>query len=178
VKDERWIVVRNWDKFQHYTNRNPVWIKLYTSLNAEDEWRQLTYAERGLLVSIWVEFARTRGRLRVAILPDLCGMRTYSAHLKRLSDAGFITILASKPLALKEKTKIRKEKPLGADALKAKPNDRRRMNVLPKDPVQAIRTMIRNGVITTTVDLEAELAGAKVNSNAADDLRAMLAETS
>ena len=46
--------------------------------------------------------------------------------------------------------------------------------MLPKDPVQAIRTMIANGVITNLVDLEAELAGAKLNSTIATELRGLL----
>jgi DNA-binding transcriptional ArsR family regulator len=171
MSDDRWIVVRNWEKFQHYTNRNPPWIKLYTSLDADDEWRQLTFAERGLLVSVWIEYARTRGRLSVSMLTKLSGMRTYSAHLKALRDAGFITIRASKPLALEELEKKKKE--LGANAPKPKPFEARQ-NATPKDPAKAIRTMIENGVITDLVDLEAELLGARLNSNVGDDLRKLL----
>ena len=32
-----WIVIPNWEKFQHYTDRNPPWVKLYTELNRRDE---------------------------------------------------------------------------------------------------------------------------------------------
>jgi hypothetical protein len=49
-----------------------------------------------------------------------------------------------------------------------------RANVLPKDPAQAIRTMIDNGVITDPVDLEAEINGAHLNPNVGDDLRKLL----
>ena len=39
-----WIVIPNWDKFQHYKDRDPVWIKLYLELNSRDDWRRLTFA--------------------------------------------------------------------------------------------------------------------------------------
>ena len=180
MKDDRWIVVRNWDKFQHYSNRDPAWIKFYTSLNAEDEWRQLSFAQRGLLASIWAEYARSKGRLRVIALGQLVGQRVDKRTLEALNHAGFIAIVASKPLALKREEKKKKE--LGAHAPK-KPVDNssvQRANVLPKDPIKAIETMIHNGVITDPVDLEAELAALDLNttrnSNLADKLRALITQ--
>lgn len=171
MSDDRWIVVRNWEKFQHYTNRNPPWIKLYTSLDADDEWRRLTFAQRGVLVSIWCSYARSRGVVSVRSASNLTGRRISFVQLKALRDAGFITILASKPLALTETKKKKKE--LGANAPRPKPFDARQ-NATPKDPVKAIRTMIQNGVITDLVDLEAELQGFHLNSNVGDDLRKLL----
>lgn len=50
-----------------------------------------------------------------------------------------------------------------------------RSNVLPKDPVKAIRTKIANGVITDHLFLEAEIRGFKVSEVAADQLREELA---
>jgi hypothetical protein len=95
-----WIVVRNWDKFQHYKDRDPAWIKLYMELRNRDEWRQLTLAQRGLLVCIWQEYAAANGELRTSDLPSLILQKLPLNSLESLSHAGFIELAASKPLAL------------------------------------------------------------------------------
>ena len=97
---ERWIVIPNWDKFQHYTDRDPPWIKLYTELNSNDDWCDLSDAERGLLVTIWIEYARSRGTLKVSRVPKKIGQASRVRQLERLNHAGFIEFVASKPLAL------------------------------------------------------------------------------
>jgi hypothetical protein len=178
--DDRWIIVPNWERFQHYSDRDPTWIKLYLELRDKDEWEALNYTERGLLVSIWMEFAAQRGQVSCRRLGQKTGQTTRSEHLASLNHAGFIQIVASKPLALARSREVREEKKkIGPVAIapKRKPADDanvQRANVLPKDPVQAIRTMITNGVITNLVDLEAELAGAKLNSTIATELRGLL----
>ena len=99
---DQWIVIPNWGKFQHYKDRNPPWIKLYTELAKKDEWQRLTLHQRGVLVTIWLEYALTSGQVSVRSLsgnPQL-GLRVSSVQLKALSDAGFIALVASKPLAL------------------------------------------------------------------------------
>jgi DNA-binding MarR family transcriptional regulator len=91
-----WIIVRNWDKFQHYKDRHPIWIKLYTNLNSSDDWLGLTMAERGLLVTIWMEYARSKKRLSVDLITRLSvAPRHVQRHLTSLSDAGFIEVRAS-----------------------------------------------------------------------------------
>ncbi len=94
-----WIIVPHWERFQHYRDRGPAWIKLYSELNSSDEWRALTYALRGLCTSIWIEYARSRGALPVRDLGARCGQRVDSRALEALNHAGFITFSASKPLA-------------------------------------------------------------------------------
>ena len=66
---EQWIVIPNWDKFQHYGDREPTWIKVYTELSHRDDWRRLTHAERGLLLGIWIEYACGKGQLRTSDVP-------------------------------------------------------------------------------------------------------------
>jgi hypothetical protein len=112
---DRWIVVRNWDKFQHYKDRAPAWIKLYTELSGRDDWLDLPFTERGLLVTIWIEYARSGGQLKVSGLSARGHDRVRGRSLQRLNDAGFIEFSASRPLALrarakeKEKEKEKKE---------------------------------------------------------------------
>ena len=104
--EERWIVIPNWERFQHYKDRVPPWIKLHLELSDKDEWRRLTLAERGLLCSIWITYARTRGVVRASELPAFVRASTRQKQLTSLSDAGFIRVVASKPLAqrrIKEK---------------------------------------------------------------------------
>src|SRR3954463_13419951 len=57
---ERWIVIPNWDRFQHYKDRNPSWIKGYVELLNDTEFRRLTFPQRGLLFGIWLLYASTR----------------------------------------------------------------------------------------------------------------------
>ena len=98
-----WISVRNWRKFQHYdpAKRAPKWIKVYAELMSDDAFLGLTGHRRGVLVSLWLEYAlsRTCLRLDVKMLNRRLGLDTKMSDWKALADAGFIDILASKPLA-------------------------------------------------------------------------------
>jgi hypothetical protein len=95
MSDEQWIVIPNWDKFQHYKDRNPTWIKLYTELDSDPNWDKLTLPQRGLLVTIWIMYARSRGKVNLKACAKRVG-RSYKAHsVKSLSDAGFIVLSAS-----------------------------------------------------------------------------------
>lgn len=95
-----WIVVPNWEKFQHYKDRNPVWMKLYFELNSRDDWRQLSYPQRGVLVSVWLEFGRSNGLLRLTSLGGRLGKWFKNETLEALIQAGYIELSSSKPLAL------------------------------------------------------------------------------
>ena len=39
---ESGIIIRNWDKLQHFKDRDPIWIKLYRALRHNRRWRQLS----------------------------------------------------------------------------------------------------------------------------------------
>ena len=97
---DRWIIVPKWERFQSYKARDPSWIKLYTRLNSHDEWLGLSTAARGMLTTIWVEYPRSGGLLRVEKVMQLCGKSARSKHLEALNHAGFIEISSSKPRAL------------------------------------------------------------------------------
>lgn len=97
--DEGWIVIPNWDKFQHYKDRRPPWIKTYVDLLHRDEYLDLTPRRRSILHDLWITYAERDGlvRHRTATLSRLFGHRVMSADLKALNQAGFIEIVASKP---------------------------------------------------------------------------------
>lgn len=101
--EDVWIVVPNWAEFQHYRNRSPVWIKAYTALLDNPEWCTLTVAEQGILLNVWLLYARTEGRLSYARLTREIRPRLARKHFDRLCDAGFVVVSASKPLAQRQR---------------------------------------------------------------------------
>jgi hypothetical protein len=119
-----WIVIPNWDRFQHYTDRTPPWIKLYLELNSNDEWCELSLSARGLLVTLWVEYGRSRGQIKVSAIPQICRQKVLRKTLESLNDAGLIKVVASRPLALARSREVEvekeKKKTRSAHAQKAK----------------------------------------------------------
>jgi len=103
MSDERWIVIPNWDMFQHYKDRDPSWIKTYVSLTASDQYLALSGHRRGALHGIWLEYARSHGQLRfdTLTLSRRLNLRVSTADLEALNHAGFIDVAASKPLAIR-----------------------------------------------------------------------------
>jgi len=96
--DDGFISVPNWTKFQHYKDRSPSWIKVYTDLNSRDEWLGLTWGQRGLLVTAWLEYARSATHLRSETLRRLgssAGSRYFQRDLEALNHAGFLVVAAS-----------------------------------------------------------------------------------
>lgn len=66
---EKWIVIPNWDKFQHrdaWRGRRPIWIKVYTEVLDKQEYRDLPMRLRGLLHDIWMLYALTDGQLKAS----------------------------------------------------------------------------------------------------------------
>jgi len=99
ITPETWIDVPRWDEFQHYKDRHPLWIKLYTRLLQDADFLGLSLAARGLLITVWCNRA-TENRPFV--------VKSLSLHVRRvvptralieLETAGFVTLSASTPLA-------------------------------------------------------------------------------
>lgn len=107
--DEQWVLVLDWERFQHYRDRQPPWIKNYTELISDDDYRSLPLGTRGVLHGLWLEYARSRRVLRGDSLSvsRVLGQRVLTAQLEALEQAGFIRLLASKPDA--SDTRVRKE---------------------------------------------------------------------
>ena len=86
------ISVIGWEEFQHYKDRDPLWIKLHRSLLDNYEWGQLCDITKAHLVGIWLLAARFDNK--VPADPVWIGRRI-GAHepvdLQELIDAGFIT---------------------------------------------------------------------------------------
>ena len=78
------LQVKNWAQFQHYKDRNPLWIKLYVSLLDDYEFASLSDAQRGHLVLIWLLASKTDG-----IIPNdakWIGLRIGAKSKVNLSD--------------------------------------------------------------------------------------------
>jgi len=55
--------VKNWDKFQHYTDRNPPWIKVYNTLLNDYQFTKLQDHARWQLIGIWLLASRCDNKL-------------------------------------------------------------------------------------------------------------------
>ena len=55
--------VRNLERFQHYGNRRPIWIKLYASTLQDYEFSKLNDAQRYQLMMIWVLASQMNNRV-------------------------------------------------------------------------------------------------------------------
>lgn len=58
-----YLRVRNWDKFQHYKDRTPPWIKVYVTVLDDVTFANLPDAAKGHLMSLWVLASRMGNRL-------------------------------------------------------------------------------------------------------------------
>lgn len=57
------LSVKNYDRFQHYKHRNPVWIKLYNEVMDDAAFLGLSDAERGQLMLIWLLASRRDNKI-------------------------------------------------------------------------------------------------------------------
>jgi hypothetical protein len=55
--------IKNWEKFQHYKDRDPFWIKLYRDLLDDVEWFELEPADAKFLIGLWLLAAEDHGAL-------------------------------------------------------------------------------------------------------------------
>ena len=99
---EGWIVIPNWEQFQHRDvgrSKVPPWVKSYTRLLSDDDYLSLSWEQRGLLHGIWLEYARSLRQLPASrtSLSRRLGMTVRASQLEALNHAGFISFSASKP---------------------------------------------------------------------------------
>jgi len=57
------LAVKNWERYQHYRDRRPPWIKLHSQILNDVIFCKLPAASRGLLMCIWVLAAEDDGRV-------------------------------------------------------------------------------------------------------------------
>lgn len=55
--------IKDWNKFQHFKDRRPPWIKLYREILDDPEWHELDPASAKVLVMIWLIASEEMGEL-------------------------------------------------------------------------------------------------------------------
>lgn len=113
MTDDRWIVIPRWDEFQHYKNREPIWIKTFVRQLHDDNYMDLSQSQRGLLHDLRIMFAQSNGQLSEARAKRrLCGSdaeaRWWRSNLEAIEQAGLLELAASRPLP-QRKREIHKE---------------------------------------------------------------------
>ena len=112
MTDPTWIHIPNWEKFQHYHDRRPAWIKVYIQLLKNPDYLGLSHASRGLLQLIWLAYAEMDGACTIDDLRMLGRHRVYISQLEALNQAGFIQLSSRRVLAVRS---IEKEKEIEKD---------------------------------------------------------------
>lgn len=101
----QYLRVRNWEKFQHYKDRRPPWIKYHVELLDDYELTHMEYATQLVYDRLLLLAARTDNNIphdpehigrQVSIKSD-----TITSALQTLLDAGFLTLAESKRAASK-----------------------------------------------------------------------------
>jgi hypothetical protein len=90
----KWIEIKNWDKFQHYKDRNPPWIKLHSSILNDYDFLCLQDASKAHLMLLWVLASQTDNHIPsdLAFLEKrLC--LTSKIKIDALQKLGFIRIV-------------------------------------------------------------------------------------
>jgi hypothetical protein len=59
----RYLLVKNWDEFQHYKKRNPPWIKLYRTIVDDYHFAALKDKTKAHLLMIWLLASSAEGRV-------------------------------------------------------------------------------------------------------------------
>jgi hypothetical protein len=87
----KYLSVKNFEHFQHYKDRAPTWIKLYNAVMDDEAFLELSDAERGQLVLIWLLASRRDNRIpndgkAIARAIQSSGR----VNLERFLEAGFL----------------------------------------------------------------------------------------
>lgn len=55
--------IKNWEEFQHFKDRNPIWIKLYRKLLDDKQWHDLDPQSAKVLIMLWLLASEHNGVL-------------------------------------------------------------------------------------------------------------------
>lgn len=83
--------VRNWDKFQHYKDRDPPWIKLHFSILSSSDWVSLDDKSRVLAVACMLIASKNHGVFKndPEYIKRVAYLKT-KPNFKPLIDCGFL----------------------------------------------------------------------------------------
>ena len=89
------FTVRNWRKYQHYTDRNPPWIKLHFEILSSEDWVMLADDSRVLLIASMLIASRNQGKVpnNPEYIRRVCHLK--KVDFKPLIDIGFLECASS-----------------------------------------------------------------------------------
>ena len=97
------ILIRNWDKLQHFKDRDPIWIKLYRALRHNRRWRQLSGDGCKLYIDLMLLAAEDEPFGTIQLTADELGweVRLDPENLRLLllevAAAGLVTVVGYQP---------------------------------------------------------------------------------
>jgi len=89
------ILIKNWERFQHYRHRNPPWIRLYRDLVDNPDWRKLSDSAARLLVELWLLASELEPGGRVPYDPNMLAWRLGRASVFASEVASIVEELVS-----------------------------------------------------------------------------------
>ena len=98
--------VVNWKKFQHYSKRNPPWIKLYVSLLSSPDFYSLDDAQKWCIAAIWLLASKLNNKIPYdsRYVTSQTGVKS-QIDLDFYLSGGYIEMLASVSVSLSEEKK-------------------------------------------------------------------------
>ena len=61
----KYLKVKNWERFQHYTKRNPPWIKLHKEILDDQKFISLSPTSKCLLILTWLLASENEGKIEI-----------------------------------------------------------------------------------------------------------------
>lgn len=121
------LTPKNWDEFQHYKDRAPVWIKLHRGLLDDFNFSRLPVASRALAPLLWLLASEYEdGKITASIEEIAFRLRTSEPDiieaLNPLIDTGFF-ISDSKPLSVREQDACLEKRREEKKNVRLKPDD-------------------------------------------------------
>ncbi len=114
------IVIQDWEKLQHYKNRNPPWIRIYRDLVDQKEWRQLSDGAAKLLIELYLMASESHPGGSVTYdLPGICwrtgrpvqDFDTLRPLVFELESLGFVKLMGASKSASKDASNSASKEP-------------------------------------------------------------------
>lgn len=138
------IAIKNWEKFQHYSDRDPTWIKLYRDVLTTEAWVLGTDISRLLQIAITLLAARYKNAIpnRYDLIKKVASLdfseQLFKKALEHLSTQNFLEIQCVEQSAsdVLAPCYAREEKSRGEERREEKRRSEKDMSGKPDDAVQ------------------------------------------
>lgn len=169
MNDRVWHV-RNWDRFQHYKNRNPPWIKLHRELLQDPRWFELEDFDVRLIVNVWMLAAGSENPGEIGTCEQVAfnvraDASNVLASLQRLESKGFVES-ASNVLA----PRLQHARPEGEERERREEGEKRKEEHRSIGNVENFVELARRNIMHIRNGRESMMLGSKPRS-IDDDLR-------